>query len=138
MECGSSGSESNAEGIRSCNHDSVVYNERMNFGEIKASPIGEQPSFEVSMAANRSELASLEEQDKDPIIVPAEPHEVGHQAYVFTKSPKVLARIRRGNNWHMGEEEPDAHGYVCVVYNHLNPSQLAEHLLDPSKYEGED
>lgn len=94
--------------------------------------------FEISFAANMAQVALQKKEGKDPIIVPAREDEIGPKTYVYTKDPAIIERIRLGNNWHVGEDTPDEDGYVQYTYNRLNSLELAEHLLDPSKFQGED
>ncbi len=104
----------------------------MNEGESRF--FNQEKKLEIFRPLNLSEAEQMKKDGKDPIVVKISPNEVA----VMTKSQDVISRIHEGNNWSMGQEEPDENGYFEYVYTRLNEQELAEHLNDPLKFKGED
>ncbi len=87
----------------------------------------------VHVAASLQEAQKMKSEGKDPIVVRANEYEV----YVFTQNEEVSKNIWAGNNWSSSEGGPDD-PYEKFVFTQLNEEQLVEHIVNPTKFQGQD
>ena len=103
-----------------------------NFGGTPEQ--GDHNPLEVFHAANTENAERMKKEGKDPIVFRLD----GNEVHVFTKSKDVIKRIHEGNNWNMGDDQPDEDGYMTYVFTRFNEEELIEHLKNPSKHRGSD